>query len=104
MAFHHQADQAFALLIGLGEELLGRGEDGFLVGLHLNLGDSLDGNGDALLSVEVLLRGHVERHQLQRKVLAVFDHREDDGAVSLDHSSPAKAVNNQRFMRSRFAV
>jgi hypothetical protein len=27
VAFHHQADQAFALLIGLGEKLLGRGQD-----------------------------------------------------------------------------
>src|ERR1700693_1934298 len=42
MAFHHQAYQAFALLIGFGEELLGRGEDGFLVRLYLDLGDGLD--------------------------------------------------------------
>src|SRR5208282_3346349 len=49
MAFHYQADQAFALLIGFGEELLGCGEDGFLVGLDLDLSDGLDGDGHALL-------------------------------------------------------
>ncbi len=104
MAFHHQADQAFALLIGFGEELLGGGEDGFLVGLHLDLGDGLHGDGYALLGVEILLRRHVERHQFEGKVAAVFDHRKDDGAVSLDHAGSAKAINNQRFMRSRLAV
>ena len=104
MAFHHQADQAFALLIGFGEELFGRGEDGFLVGLHLDLSDGLDGDGDALLGVEILLRGHVERHEFERKALAVFDHRKDDRAVSLDDAGSAKAVNNQRFIWSRFAV
>ena len=104
MAFHHQADQAFTLLIGFGEELLGRGEDGLLVRLHLDLSDGLDGDGDALLGVEILLRGHVERHELERKALAVFDHRKDDRAVSLDHAGSAKAVNNQRFIWPRFAV
>ena len=104
VAFHHQADQAFALLIGLGQELLGRGEDRFFVGLHLDLSDGLDGDGDALLGVEILLRSDVERHQFERKILAVFDHRKDDRAVSLDHAGSAKAVNDQRFMWSRFAV
>jgi len=104
MAFHHQAYQAFALLIGFGEELLGRGEDGFLVRLYLDLGDGLDRDGDALLGVEILLRGDVERHELERKALAVFDHREDDRAVSLNHAGSAKAVNNQRFIWPRFAV
>ena len=104
VAFHHQADQAFALLIGFGEELLGGGEDRFRVGLHLDLRDGFDGDGDALLGVEILLRRDVERHEFEREVAAVFDHRKDDRAVSLDHARAAKAVNDQRFMRSRFAV
>src|ERR1039458_10508826 len=70
MAFHHQADQAFALLTAFGKELLRRGEDGFLVGLHLDLSDGLDRDGDALLGVEGLLRGYVERHEFERKALA----------------------------------
>ena len=72
VAFHHQADQAFALLVGLGEELLGRGEDRFRIGLHLDLRDGLHGDGDALLGVEILLRRDVERHEFERKVLGSF--------------------------------
>ena len=76
VAFHHQADQAFALRRRLGEELLGGGEDGFAVGADLDLRDGFDGDGDALLGVEVLLRRDVEGHQLQRELAAAFDDRE----------------------------
>jgi hypothetical protein len=102
--FHHQPDQAFALLIGFGEELLGCGQNRFLVRLHLDLRDRFDRHGDALLRVEVLLRRHVKRHQFEREVAAVLDHRKDDRAVPLHHARAAKAVNDQRFMRARLAV
>ena len=84
MAFHHQADQAFALLVGLGEELLGRGSNRFVVGLHFDLRDGFDGHGDTLLGVEILLRRHVERHQFERQAAADLHHRKDDRAVALD--------------------
>ena len=65
MAFHDEADEAFALVGRLGEKLLGRGEDGFLVGADFDLRDGFDGDGYALLGVEVLLGGDVEAHQLE---------------------------------------
>ena len=65
MAFHHEADEAFALVGRFSEELLGRGEDGLLIGADLNLGNGFDSNRDALLGVEVLLWGDVEAHQFQ---------------------------------------
>ena len=104
MAFHHQADQAFALLIGLGEELLGGGQDGLHVRLHLDLRHRFDGDRDALLGVEILLRRHVERHQLQRKLAADLDHREYQRSVALDHAGSAKSVDDQRFMRAGLAI
>ena len=66
VAFHHETNQAFALLVGLGEELLGRGEHGLAIGFHFDLRHGFDRYCDALLGVEVLLRGHVERHQFER--------------------------------------
>jgi hypothetical protein len=47
---------------------------------------------------------YVERHQLKRKIVAAFDHRKHDRAVTTDHALAAKAINNQRFMGPRFAV
>ena len=49
----------------LGEELLGGGENRFAIGADLDLRNGFDGDGDALLGVEVLLRRDVEGHQLQ---------------------------------------
>ena len=65
MAFHHQADQAFALWRRLGQELLGGGEDRFLIGADLDLRDRFDGDGDALLGVEVLLRRNIKATSVQ---------------------------------------
>ena len=104
MAFHHQADQAFALLIGLGQELLRRGQDGLHVRLHLDLRHGLDRDRDALLGVEILLRGHVERHQFERKLAADLDHGKHDRAVSFHDARAAKAVDDQRFVRTGFAI
>ena len=70
VAFHHQADQAFALLGRLGEKLLGRGENRLGIGLHLDLRHGFHRDRDALAGVEVLLRRDVERHQLERQPTA----------------------------------
>ena len=102
MAFHHQADQAFALLGPLGQELLRCCADRLRVGLHFDLGDRFDGDGDALLGVKALLRSDVKRHQLQRELAALLDHRKDDRAAAFYDAGPAKAVNDQCFVRSRF--
>ena len=104
VAFHHQADQAFALLRRLGQELFGGGLDRFRIGLDLDLRDGFHGHGDALFGIEILLRRDVERHQLQRKQAANLHHREDDGAAAFDDAGAAEAVNHQRFMRARLAV
>ncbi len=55
MAFHDEANEAFALVGRFGEELLGSGKDGFFVGADFDLGDSFNGDRDTLLGVEVLL-------------------------------------------------
>jgi hypothetical protein len=104
VAFHHQADQAFAFLIALGQKLLGCGEDRFFVGLHLDLSHGFDSDRYALLGVEVLLGRDVERHQFERKTFGIFDHRKDDRAVALNHARSAKAVDDQRFVWSGLAV
>ena len=104
VAFHHQPDQAFALLVGLGQELLRRGEDRLDVRLHLDLRDGFDGHRDALLGVEILLRRHVERHQFERKFAADLHHRPYDGAVAFDHPRSADAVNDERLMRACLAI
>jgi len=104
VAFHDQADEAFALLRRLGQELLGAGEDRLLVALHLDLRDRLDGHGHALLRVEVLLRRDVERHQLEREGLEAVNHREDDRAAALDDARAADAVDDERLVRADFAV
>lgn len=104
MAFHHQPDQPFARLIGLGEKLLGGGLDGFGVAFHFDLRDRFHRHGDALFGVEILLRRDVERHQLQRKLAVAFHHRENHGSPAFHDAGAAEAVNHQRFMRARFSV
>ena len=104
VTFHHQADQRFPVLRRLGEELLRRSQDGFRIGLHLDLRDRLDGDGNALFGVEVLLRSDIERHQLERELAAGLDHGEDDRAVSLYHAGAAKSVDHQDLIRSRLAI
>ncbi len=103
VAFHDEADEAFALVGRFGEELLGRGEDGFLVGADLDLRDGFDGDGDALLGVEVLLRGDVEAHELERELAGVFDDGKDDGAAAFDDARAAEAVDDDGFVRAGFA-
>ena len=68
VAFHHQADQAVAFGIALGQKLFGRGDDRFRIGLHLDLRHRFHRHRDALHGVEILLRSDVERHQLQRQL------------------------------------
>src|SRR5260370_28144492 len=68
VAFHHKADEAFALLRGLGKELFGSGENGLFVILHLDLRDGLDSDRDALIGVEIMLWSDVEGHQFQRQI------------------------------------
>ena len=104
MTFHDQLDQAFAFLIGLGEELFGGGPDGFGVRLNFDLRDGLDRHRDTLLGVEVLLRRHVKRHQFERQLVAVFHHWEHDRSPAYHYSLRAKSVNNQSFVRPCFSI
>jgi hypothetical protein len=104
MPFHHQPDQPFALLVGFGQKLLGRRQYRLTIGLHLDLRHSLDRHCDALLCVQILLRRHVERHQLQRQIFANLHHRKHQCAVPLHHARPAQAVHDERLVRPRFAI
>ena len=103
VAFHDEADEAFALVRGFGEELLGRGEDGLFVGADFDLCDGFDGYGYALFGVEVLLRGYVEAHELERELAGVFEHGEDDGGSALDDAGAADAVDDDGFVGAGFA-
>ena len=103
VAFHDQADEALALLGRLGEELLGGGEDGLGVGLHLDLRHRFHRDRHALAGVEILLGRDVERHQFQRQSSAVLHHRKDHRAAAFDHARAAESVNDDGFMRPGFA-
>ena len=70
VAFHHQADEAFALVGRLGEKLLGGGENRLGIGLHFDLRYGFDGDRDTLAGVQVLFRRDVKRHQLERQSAA----------------------------------
>ena len=89
--------------VRLGEELLGRGLNGFGIALHFDLRNRFHRHGDALLGVEILLRRDIKRHQLQRKLAKTFDHREDHRSPALHDARAAQAIDNQRFMRTGFA-
>jgi hypothetical protein len=65
VAFHDQADQRFALLLRLAEELLGSGLDALIVGAYFDLRHGFDVDGDALRGIEILRGCHVEGHQFQ---------------------------------------
>ena len=75
-----------------------------VVGFHLDLRDGFDRDGDALLGVEILLRGHVERHEFERQAAADLDHRKHDCAVSLNDARSAHAIDDQRLVGTRFAI
>src|SRR5208282_84912 len=94
MAFHHQADQPLAFLGFLGEELFGRGGDGFGIAPYFDLRDRFHGDRHALLGVHILAGSHVEGHQLEGEFAAGFDHRENDGAAALDDAGSAEAVDD----------
>ena len=104
MSFHHQADESLALRRSLGEKLFGRRENGFGIGLYFDLRDGFHRDGHALLGIEVLLGRDIERHQLERQSANGLNHRKDHGAVTLDDPGSAKAVDDERLMRSGFAV
>ena len=103
VAFHDEADEAFALGRGLGEELLGGGEDGFLIAADFDLRDGFHGDRDTLLGVEVLLGRDVERHELERQLAAAFDHGKDDGAVALDDAGAAETIDDEGLVRAGLA-
>jgi hypothetical protein len=92
-----------ALVRLLGQELLGRGEDRFRVRLHLDLRHRFHGHRHALPRVQVLLRRHVERHQLERQPAAILHHRKDHRAAALHHPRAAQAVYDDRFVRTGLA-
>ena len=104
MAFHHQLDQPFAFLVGLGKELLGGSPDGFRVRLNFDLRHRLNCYCYALFGVKVLLWSNVERHQFERQLMAVFHHWEHDCAPANHHSLGAKSVNHEGLVRPRFPV
>src|SRR5882762_1110244 len=104
VTFHHQANQGFALLWPLGEELLGSRQDRFFVVLHLDLCHGFDGYGDTLLRVQTLLRGDVERHQLQREIPAGLHHRKNQGAFSAVDFRPSHAVPDQSLIWPDFSI
>ena len=104
MAFHDQANQALPLIICLGQELFGGGENRFGVRFHLDLRHGFHCHSDALLRVQVLLRGHVEGHQFERKLAADLHHRQHHRAMTFDHAGSAESINDQRLVRSRFAI
>ena len=103
MAFHDEADEAFALVGRFGEELFGRSEDGLLVGADLDLRDGFNGYSDALLGVEILLRGDIEAHEFERELAGVFNDGKDDGAATLDNARAAKTVDDDGLVRAGFA-
>src|SRR6185437_5050594 len=104
VAFHYQLNQALTFLRTFGEELLRRSPDGFRVGFDFDLSDSFDSNRDALLGVQVLLRSNVERHQLERQAVTVFQHGEHNGSVAGDHALAAESVHYNRFMWASLAI
>jgi len=104
VTFHDQTDEAFALLIRLGEKLLGRSQHRFAIGFHFDLGYGFDRHGDALFRIKILLRRHVERHQFQGKILANLHHGKHERAMSLHDASSAQAVHDERLVRPRFAI
>src|SRR5580698_7442291 len=105
VTLHHQADEDFALLGALGEELFGRGANRHGIGLHFDLRDGFDGDRYALLRVETLLGRDVKRHQLEREFLARLHHRPNDGAAALhDPRFGSGSVDDQRFVRAYFPV
>src|SRR4029077_3798229 len=104
VAFHHESDESFALLRGLGKELFRSGENGLLVILHLDLRDGLDSDRDALIGVKVLLRSDVEGHQFQRQIPASLHHRKNNGASSCVDIGSTDAVDDKRFVWPGFAI
>src|SRR5262249_41684176 len=103
MTFHHESNQPFALRRGLRQKLLGSSQYRLLIRTYLNLRNGFDSDCYALLGIEILLRSHIKRHQLQRKLTAVLDHRKDNCAVALDYARTAKSIDNERLVRARFA-
>ncbi len=104
MTFHHQPDQALALVIGLGEELLGRGQNRFRVGLHLDLRHGFHRHGDALLGVQILLRRYVERHQFEREIRQTCTIGSTIVPCPLTTRVPPRPYTIECFVRPRFAI
>src|SRR5262249_22316157 len=104
MAFHHQTDKTLALLRALGEELFCGGADGDGVGLYFDLCDGFDGDGDALLRIEILLWRDVKRHQLEVRFAASLNHGKDDCAAVSDDAVATEAVDDEGFVRTHFAI
>ena len=75
-----------------------------MVAAHLDLGDGLYGHRDALLGVKVLLRSHIEAHQLQAQLTAALHHGKDHCAVALDDARTAESVDNQGLVGTGLAI
>jgi len=103
MAFHHKADEAFALVGRLRQKLLGGGKDRLVIRAHLDLRDCLDRHGHALLGVEILLRRDVKAHQLQRELAIGFNDGEYDRAATLDDARVTKSIDDNCLVRSCLA-
>src|SRR6266850_1357255 len=94
---------SFTMLRPLGEELLGGRSNGHGVGLHFELRHRFNRDGDALVGIEALLRSNVKRHQLQRELAALFQHRNENRAAIGYRSWTAYSVNDERFVRPDFS-
>ena len=103
MAFHHQADQAFALLRRLGQKLLRGGQDRFRIGLHFDLRHRFHRDRHALPRVQILLAARRRKTSAPAKAARVFHHREDHRTAALDDARAAKPINDDGLVRPRLA-
>src|SRR5207248_9038476 len=103
VAFHDQPQQRLAFLLRFGQELLGRGANTLRIGLDLDLRHRLDGDGDALRGVQLLLGRHVKRHQLERELLETLKQWPDDAPAAGHDVCATPTVDNQGAVRSHAA-
>src|SRR5262249_31134809 len=106
VAFHHEPDQSFTLLVRLCEQLLGGCAYRVGITLDLYLGYSLHVHRHALLCIQVLRGGDIERHQFERQHPRALHKGHDDSAATLDdfwHTARAQPVNDHSFVRTNFS-
>ena len=93
------ANSAFPLIGGFVQELFSRGLDADLIGFDLDLRHSFNIDRHALAGEKVLLRRHIEAHQLERELPRLLDQRPNHGAAPFDHPGAAHAVHDEGLVR-----